>query len=158
MMLNIFGAPEITFEQIKNIDASAPQLILWATPFMIFFTVLEYYFSKKEAKDTYDHTELRGSVLIGLGNLVSNYITKFVLFIVIIYIYNLIPWRQEFRWWLFFPCYILQDFCSYWAHRISHQQRFWWATHVPHHSASHYNLAVSYRLSWIQQFKIIFFV
>lgn len=158
MMLNIFGAPKITFEQIKHIDASAPQLILWATPFMIFFTVLEYFFAKKEAKDTYDHTELRGSVLIGLGNLLSNYVTKFFLFIVIIFVYNLIPWRQEFRWWLFFPCYILQDFCSYWAHRISHQQRVWWATHVPHHSASHYNLAVSYRLSWIQQFKIIFFI
>jgi sterol desaturase/sphingolipid hydroxylase (fatty acid hydroxylase superfamily) len=29
---------------------------------------------------------------------------------------------------------------------------------VPHHSANHYNLAVSFRLSWIQQFKILFFI
>jgi len=158
MLMNIFGAPKITFEQIRDIDASAPQLIMWAAPIMFFFTAVEYYFAKKEEKEIYDNKELFGSVTMGLGNVLSNYITKFVLFILFIYIYNLIPWRQEFRWWLFFPCYVLQDFCSYWAHRISHQQRFWWATHVPHHSANHYNLAVSFRLSWIQQFKIIFFV
>jgi sterol desaturase/sphingolipid hydroxylase (fatty acid hydroxylase superfamily) len=57
-----------------------------------------------------------------------------------------------------FPCYIIFDFFSYWAHRISHQQRFWWATHVVHHSGENYNLTVSFRLSWVQDFKIIFFL
>ncbi|MCS6916227.1 MAG: sterol desaturase family protein [Chitinophagales bacterium] len=157
--MDIFGAPPITFEQIRQIDREAPQLILWAVPLMIFFTVLEYLVARWQHRhDIYDDTELRGSVLIGLGNLASNYLTKIVLFSLTVFIYNLIPWRQHFVWWLFFPCYILHDFCSYWAHRISHEQRIWWATHVPHHSANHYNLAVSFRLSWIQQFKILFFV
>lgn len=159
MLESIFGAPKITLEDIRHIDAHAPQLILWAIPFMIFFTVLEYYIARRQHRhDIYNHTELQGSVLVGLGNLFSNYLTKLLLFIVVVFFYNLVPWRQEFRWWLFFPCYILQDLCSYWAHRISHQQRFWWATHVPHHSANHYNLAVSFRLSWIQEFKILFFI
>jgi sterol desaturase/sphingolipid hydroxylase (fatty acid hydroxylase superfamily) len=159
MLLSIFGAPKITLKDIEDIDSNAPQLILWAIPIMIFFTVVEYIAAKREQKhDVYDHTELQGSVLVGLGNLLSNYVTKFILFLVVVFFYNLVPWRQEFRWWLFIPCYIIQDLCSYWAHRISHEQRFWWATHVPHHSANHYNLAVSFRLSWIQQFKILFFI
>ncbi len=158
MLLEIFGAPKITFEQLKQIDAAAPQLILWATPVMIFFVTLEYFLAKREHRDSYDYQELRGSVFIGLGNLATNFITKIILFAVVIYFYNLVPWRMEAVWWMFFPAFILLDFCSYWAHRISHQQRFWWATHVPHHSSNHYNLAVSFRLSWIQQFKILFFI
>jgi sterol desaturase/sphingolipid hydroxylase (fatty acid hydroxylase superfamily) len=157
VLLNIFGAPKITFEQLEHIDKSAPALILAAAPFMILFTAIEYYLSKKEHKDTYDNVELAGSFLVGVGNIISNSISRLVLLVMVIVLYNLVPWRMEFVWWLFFPCYIVQDFCSYWAHRISHEQRFWWATHVPHHSANHYNLAVSFRLSWIQQFKIIFF-
>ncbi|MCS6990975.1 MAG: sterol desaturase family protein [Chitinophagales bacterium] len=156
---DIFGAPPITFDQIRSIDEQAPQLILWAVPLMIFFAVLEYLVARWQHRDDiYDHSELRGSVLVGLGYLLSNYLTKIILFSITVFIYNLIPWRQHFVWWLFFPCYVLHDFCSYWAHRISHEQRLWWATHVPHHSANHYNLAVSFRLSWIQQLKILFFI
>ena len=40
---------------------------------------------------------------------------------------------------------------------MGHEQRIWWATHVTHHSSERYNFAVSFRLSWIQHFKIIFF-
>ncbi len=157
--MQLFGAPQITFSDLKSIDDQAPELILWAVPIMLFFTVLEYVVARLQHRhDIYDATELRGSVLVGLGNLASNYLTKILLFSLTIVIYNWIPWRQHFVWWMFFPCYLIHDFCSYWAHRISHEQRIWWATHVPHHSANHYNLAVSFRLSWIQQFKILFFV
>lgn len=156
---SIFGAPKISFQDVKDIDASAPQLIIWAIPVMIFFTVVEYFVAKYQHRDDiYNDTELRGSVLVGLGNLLSNYLTKLVLFVVVVFFYNLVPWRMEFRWWLFIPCYVLLDLCSYWAHRISHEQRFWWTTHVPHHSGNNYNLAVSFRLSWIQEFKILFFI
>jgi hypothetical protein len=50
------------------------------------------------------------------------------------------------------------DFCPYWAHRFAHEQRFWWSTHVVHHSSEHYNLSVSFRLSWTQNLKIVFFL
>lgn len=50
------------------------------------------------------------------------------------------------------------DFCRYWAHRIAHEQRMWWATHVTHHSSEQYNFSVSFRLSWTQHIKVIFFI
>jgi sterol desaturase/sphingolipid hydroxylase (fatty acid hydroxylase superfamily) len=65
---------------------------------------------------------------------------------------------MPFHWWTFIPCYILFDFCSYWAHNVSHRLRFFWATHVAHHTGEHYNLTISFRLSWVQYFKIIFFL
>ncbi len=44
------------------------------------------------------------------------------------------------------------------AHRIAHENRFWWATHVTHHNSKKYNWSVSFRLSWTQHIKIIFFI
>ena len=65
---------------------------------------------------------------------------------------------MDLNWWTVIPCLLIYDLCSYWAHRVSHANRFFWATHVVHHTAEHYNLTVSFRLSWVQHLKIIFFL
>jgi sterol desaturase/sphingolipid hydroxylase (fatty acid hydroxylase superfamily) len=70
----------------------------------------------------------------------------------------MMPWRVPYTWWSFPLCFIFLDFCRYWAHRIAHEQRIWWATHVPHHSSEQYNFSVSFRLSWVQGFKVLFFL
>ncbi|HEY8388521.1 MAG TPA: sterol desaturase family protein [Parasegetibacter sp.] len=155
---SLFGAPEIPLSKIEDLAKNAPDIIVWAAPVMFFFVLLEWYISYKQNKQLYQKSETVGSILVGVGNVIISFLLKFVLLYVIIWIYNLVPWRMAFNWWTFIPCYIIFDFCSYWAHRISHQQRFWWATHVVHHSSEHYNLTVSFRLSWIQHLKIIFFV
>lgn len=90
--------------------------------------------------------------------MIISFFLKFTLFFLVICVYNMVPWRISFSWWTIIPCYLILDFCSYWSHRISHIQRFWWATHVVHHSAEDYNLTVSFRLSWIQHLKIVFFL
>src|SRR5680860_386259 len=66
--------------------------------------------------------------------------------------------RQPYTWWSFPLCFIFLDFCRYWAHRVAHEQRIWWATRVPHHSSEQYNFSVSFRLSWVQGFKVLFFL
>jgi hypothetical protein len=49
-------------------------------------------------------------------------------------------------------------FCGYWSHRLTHVNRFWWATHVTHHNSDKYNLSVAFRLGWTQHIKFIFFI
>lgn len=44
--------------------------------------------------------------------------------------------------------FFLDDFCYYWFHRISHESRFWWASHSNHHSSQHYNLSTAVRQAW----------
>ena len=153
----LFGAPQINFTQIDGLTKSAPEIIVWAAPVMFFFVLLEWYISYRHDRDLYDKKETIGSVLVGIGNVIVAFLLKFSLFSIIVWIYNLVPWRMHFVWWTFVPCYIFFDLCSYWAHRISHEQRFWWATHVVHHSSENYNLTVSFRLSWVQHLKLIFF-
>jgi sterol desaturase/sphingolipid hydroxylase (fatty acid hydroxylase superfamily) len=41
-----------------------------------------------------------------------------------------------------------EDFAYYWLHRLSHERRFWWASHVNHHSSERYNLGTALRQTW----------
>ena len=155
---SLFGAPEIPLTLIDELNNKAPNIIVWAAPVMFFFVILEWYISYRQSRHLYEKKETMASIFVGIGNVIINLALKLTLFYGIVWLYNMLPWRMEYNWWTFLPCYITFDFCSYWAHRISHQQRFWWATHVVHHSGENYNLTVSFRLSWVQHFKLIFFV
>lgn len=155
-VFTVFGADKISWNQMEKVKDSAPEIIVWAAPVMFLFVLLEYFISYRQNKGYYSKKETIGSIIVGIGNVLISTWIKVLLFTSAIWIYNLVPWRMELNWWTFIPCYILFDFCSYWAHRISHGQRFWWATHVTHHSGEHYNLTVSFRLSWVQYFKVIF--
>lgn len=157
-LLSLFGADKIPMDLIHDVEKQAPNLILWAVPFMVFFSALEIIISYLQDRKYYEKKETIGSVLVGVGNLVVSAAIKVVFLYLVVIVYNFIPWRMSLNWWTLLPCYVLYDLCSYWAHRISHEQRFWWATHVAHHSGEHYNLTVSFRLSWVQHIKIIFFM
>ena len=155
---SFFNADKIPFSEITSIESNSPNIIVYAIPAMAFFTILEVVYSWYTNRKNYKTRESVGSTLVGLGNVGLNLLLKVGLLYAAVWIYNLIPWRMALNWWTIIPCYLIFDLCSYWAHRISHFQRFFWATHVVHHSAEHYNLTVSFRLSWIQNFKIIFFL
>jgi sterol desaturase/sphingolipid hydroxylase (fatty acid hydroxylase superfamily) len=153
---SIFGADKIPWDQLEDVKNSAPELIIWAAPIMFLFVLVEVIVSYYQNNKYYDKKETLGSLGLGIGNVLISVLIKIALFSLSVLLYNLVPWRMEFSWWTFIPCYIIFDFFSYWAHNISHRQRFWWATHVPHHSAEHFNLSVSFRLSWVMYLKVIF--
>lgn len=153
-----FGAAEINLADINLVQAKAPDFMLYALPAVFFFTLVEFLVSHFGEHKTYETKETVGSLLIGLGNLTVNLLMKVVLIYGAIWMYNLLPWRMFLNWYTLIPCFIIYDFCSYWSHRISHYNRFFWATHVVHHSAEHYNLTVAFRQSWVQHFKVIFFL
>lgn len=157
-LANLFGADQIPLKEITNIQQGSPNLLIWAAPVMFFFVLIEYFISYFQGKEYYSKKETIGSILVGLGNVAIGVLLKAGMFYLFVLIYNAIPWRMALNWWTFIPCYIIFDFFSYWTHNISHRLRFFWATHVVHHSGNHYNLTVSFRLSWVQYIKIIFIV
>ncbi len=155
---SIFGAEKLVQEELYLLQSNMPNLITYALPFVVAFTVLEFGLGRVFKHEDYTHEELRGSLWVGLGNLLVNLVLKSTLFLVAVWIYNLLPWRMELSWWSLIFCVLIYDFCSYWSHRISHFNRFFWAAHVVHHSAEHYNLTVAFRQSWVQHVKVIFFI
>ena len=153
-----FGAEKIDLNNLSSLGKSAPDILVWAAPVMFFFVLIEYLVSRHQGRHYYDKKETIGSTLVGIGNVAIGVALKTIMFYLFVAVYNLIPWRMELNWWTFVPCYIIFDLCSYWAHHISHRMRFLWATHVAHHSGEHFNLTISFRLSWVQYIKIFFFL
>jgi sterol desaturase/sphingolipid hydroxylase (fatty acid hydroxylase superfamily) len=153
---DLFGAAQIQSDDITDLQAASPNILIWAAPAMFLFVLIEILLSHFTNRPRYDKKETIGSVFVGIGNVLIGLFLKTILFMIFVWIYNILPWRIALNWWTLIPCYIFFDFCSYWTHNISHLVRFFWATHVVHHSSTHFNLTVSFRLSWMQYIKIIF--
>ncbi|HKK89551.1 MAG TPA: sterol desaturase family protein [Saprospiraceae bacterium] len=150
-------ADKYSWQQLWNMDL--PPIILYAAPVMFALVALEWYIQFYRKGQSFDGKDLMASTLIGIGNIISTAITKiFTFYLVWLTYYYVAPITIPATWWSGILCLIGIDFARYWAHRVAHEQRFWWATHVPHHSSEQYYFGVSFRLSWVQQLKVFFFL
>lgn len=156
----------VYFEALEN-SLVGLNIVGAAAGYMIALVVLEWILTFVKKKDYYDTKDTISATFIGLVNVAMSAALKFATFGVILFFYNLVPWSLGPVWsevslprdlWVFVVCIIAIDFCRYWAHRVAHENRFWWATHVTHHNSEKYNWSVSFRLGWTQHIKIIFFV
>jgi sterol desaturase/sphingolipid hydroxylase (fatty acid hydroxylase superfamily) len=145
-----------TLEKIQQMDL--PNIIAYAAPIMFSLVLVEYLMSLREKRQVYEKKDFWAATTIGIMNVVVNAATKIGLFSIVLVFYNFVPWYIPHTWWAYILCFIALDFCRYWAHKVSHEQLFWWASHVTHHSSKLYNFSVSFRLSWVQSIKIIFFL
>lgn len=134
-----------------------PNLILWAAPIMFLLVFIEWGISAYQKKDAYNTKDFFAASTIGLVNVGISALIKLATFGSALFFYNISPFTIPVTWWSFILCFVAIDFARYWAHRIAHEQRFWWATHITHHNSSKYNLSVSFRLGWTQHIKVIFF-
>jgi sterol desaturase/sphingolipid hydroxylase (fatty acid hydroxylase superfamily) len=125
---------------------------------MILLVVVEWILTIIHKKDYYNSLDTASATFIGLVNVGISAILKLGIFAVILFFYNLVPWSIPTKWWAYVLCIIAIDFFRYWSHRLTHVNRFWWATHVTHHNSEKYNLSVAFRLSWTQHIKFIFFI
>ena len=103
ILSELFGAPEIPFEWVKQLQNDAPNIIIWAAPAMFLFVLLEWYISRRQNKHLYEKKETIGAICVGVGNVIINTALKMVLFYLIVWFYNQLPWRMYMAWWTFIP-------------------------------------------------------
>lgn len=120
----------------------------YATPFFILLILIEIGWAKARAPEKYEARDTLVSLAMGLGStvagaLVAGFVTALAL---ALYQYRLfdIGWQ----WWAWALCFVLDDFNYYLAHRVGHRSRWFWASHVNHHSSQHYNLSTALRQTW----------
>jgi sterol desaturase/sphingolipid hydroxylase (fatty acid hydroxylase superfamily) len=143
-------------QYIKDLEAYS--IMPYAAPVLFILVFVEWYISSRKKIRVYDIKDSTAASVVGLVNVGLGLVLKTINFTFLLYFYTLVPWKIPVSWWSFILCFIAIDFFRYWAHRISHEKRFWWATHVTHHSSKEYNFTVGFRLGWTQIIKIVFFV
>jgi sterol desaturase/sphingolipid hydroxylase (fatty acid hydroxylase superfamily) len=131
------------------------EVLYYAIPFFILLLVVEAL-SFRHARDEHDELigyearDTRTSLLLGSGNVIINVGWKLVVLATFVLVYELSPLRLDpSDWWVWVLLFFADDFSYYWFHRVSHESRFFWASHVVHHSSQHYNLSTALRQTWV---------
>ncbi len=131
------------------------EVLYYAIPFFVLLLFVEWL-SFRELGDEggeligYDLVDTRTSLTMGLGNVAINVVWKFVVVLAYTALYELTPLRlSPSDWWVWVLLFFADDFAYYWFHRVSHESRVFWASHVVHHSSEHYNLSTALRQTWV---------
>jgi sterol desaturase/sphingolipid hydroxylase (fatty acid hydroxylase superfamily) len=135
------------------------EVLYYAIPFFVLLLVVEYL-SYRHLGDDHDHdehdyvgydlTDSRTSLTMGLGNVAINVVWKFAVVATFAAVYELTPLRLDpGDWWVWVLLFFADDLAYYWFHRVSHESRLFWASHVVHHSSQHYNLSTALRQTWV---------
>ena len=138
-----------------------PNIILYAIPFFITAMALELYVitkAKFKSLKGYKVKDALASIAMGLGNVFLGFLSKALVLLIFFWVYNNYRiFEIPITGWSFVLLFFADDFSYYWFHRISHECRLFWASHVIHHSSEHYNLSTALRQTWSGGFYTFIF-
>ena len=132
----------------------------YAVPGFVLLVLLEMLWAWKKRPDAYEPRDTLTSLAFGLGSTVAGALTGglFLLLFLWVWQFRIFDFGAEWWavWWAWPLCFVLDDLAYYWIHRFGHRVRWFWASHVNHHSSQHYNLSTALRQSWTGQFTGMF--
>lgn len=134
-----------------------PNLIHYAIPFFIITVIIEIILTVKIRLEEYEFKDAATSIAMGLGNVILGLISKSLVLAVFLFFYKFRLFTLPFAWWSWILVLFAEDFCYYWFHRTSHENRLFWASHVVHHSSLKYNLSTALRQTWSGSFYSFIF-
>jgi sterol desaturase/sphingolipid hydroxylase (fatty acid hydroxylase superfamily) len=133
-----------------------PDPVQLAIPVFIIAIIVEMFAIRAGVRGDYDWRDTATSLAMGFGN-------TFAAILFGAFVVGAGVWLYQFRlfdipvtWWSIALAFIGEDFAYYWFHRTAHRIRWFWASHVVHHSSQHYNLSTALRQTWTGQFSLSF--
>jgi sterol desaturase/sphingolipid hydroxylase (fatty acid hydroxylase superfamily) len=134
-------------------------LILISTPIYIVIIGVEILLTHLQQKKSYTIRNTFTNVYLMLLNGGLDLGIRFISVAVLqfFFIHSFMNWQQGFWYWL--ALLVAEDFIYYWLHRFDHEVRFFWATHITHHSSQIMNFTVGFRSSVFQPlYRFIYFI
>jgi sterol desaturase/sphingolipid hydroxylase (fatty acid hydroxylase superfamily) len=123
-----------------------PNPILYAIPGFAVLLLLEMLLNKRgkgyELKDTVV------SLAMGSGSQIAGFLSIVPIIMMAAWVHQFALFDIGFIWWAWPICFVLDDLAYYAFHRSAHRVRWFWASHVNHHSSEHYNLSTALRQTW----------
>lgn len=126
----------------------APDILYFAIPGFVLLLLLEAGYSWKENRHLYTTKDTFSSLAMGIGNVISGLVSKLLVLAAFWFMYRYRLFTLPFTWWMWVLAFFADDFSYYWFHYGSHNVRWFWASHIVHHSSQHYNLSTALRQTW----------
>ncbi len=125
-----------------------PDPVALATPAFIALVLIEMVAVRLGARGDYDWRDTFTSLTMGFGSTMA----AVVFGATIVGAYGAAARFHllaiPVTWWAGALCFVLDDLLYYVFHRSAHRVRWFWASHVIHHSSQHYNLTTALRQTW----------
>jgi sterol desaturase/sphingolipid hydroxylase (fatty acid hydroxylase superfamily) len=125
-----------------------PDPVQYAIPAFVALILLEMWLTRRRGVGRYDWRDSGASLTLGLGSTIAGALTAGLVFAMALWVYQYRLIDIPFAWWAFALCFLLDDLAYYVFHRSAHRIRWFWASHVIHHSSQHYNLTTALRQTW----------
>ena len=121
----------------------------FAIPIFILLIVLEMWWARRKAPEKYEPKDTLTSLALGTGSQVAGALTGGLVFAGLLALYEYRLFDIGWAYWAWIACFALDDLLYYVFHRSAHRVRWFWASHVNHHSSQHYNLSTALRQTWM---------
>lgn len=125
-----------------------PPIITYAVPAFVLLIIIEMIVVKLTKKGRYEYRDSATSLTMGLGNRVFGIMFGGFALLAYFAVYEFRLFNLGWTWPVMVACFFAEDLAYYWFHRIAHERRWFWASHIVHHSSQHYNLTTALRQTW----------
>jgi alkylglycerol monooxygenase len=132
--------------------------VVYAIPIFILMIAIEWFWDKRQGNNYYRLNDTVNSLSMGILSTTSRLVFIDIsgrVFALVQQHFSIATWT-DVNWWMIVVAFVFYDFCYYWFHRISHEKRLFWASHVAHHQSEEYNLSTALRqtsssfwLAWV---------
>ncbi len=122
----------------------------WIVPLLaVSLMVGEYAYGRLHGRAVYDRPETLATLAISIGGRGVNGALAAATYVPLAWIYEhrvaTIPINTVAS---IVALFFATEFFYYWHHVAMHKVRWFWATHLVHHSATRFNLSAAVRLGW----------
>lgn len=125
-----------------------PDVVEYAIPAFILLIIFEVVVWRWKKSGDYEWRDSAASITMGVGNNIIGFLGGALVIGIYFAAHQIAVFDFGFSVWAFIACFFAEDLAYYWFHRVSHERRWFWASHIVHHSSQHYNLSTALRQSW----------
>jgi sterol desaturase/sphingolipid hydroxylase (fatty acid hydroxylase superfamily) len=146
------------FESIKSLTLEQ-LIIITTTPLYTIIIVGEILLSNYQNRHYYTIRETITNLYLMILNGGLDLLSRGITWAILAYLYkfHFLEIQNPILYW--FLLFIAEDFLYYILHVVDHYTRFFWASHVTHHSSEQFNLTVGFRSSVFQPlYRFIYFI
>jgi sterol desaturase/sphingolipid hydroxylase (fatty acid hydroxylase superfamily) len=128
------------------------KLALWVFGVFAVAALIEAAILTRRRNERYDWRETGASIGVAIGQRIVNTALGGLVFTALLGIWEYRIWTLALdAWYDYALLFIAVEFAYYWHHRLSHEMRWFWATHSVHHSPQKMYLSGAVRLGWTGQ-------
>jgi sterol desaturase/sphingolipid hydroxylase (fatty acid hydroxylase superfamily) len=133
-----------------------PDPVDLAVPAFILLVLVEMVVARLRGMRSYCPRDTLTSLALGFGSSISGLLAVGLIYGLAILVHQFRLFDVAYVWWAFLLCFVLDDLAYYVFHRSAHRIRWFWASHVVHHTSQHYNLSTALRQTWTGFFSLAF--